>query len=80
MNKEKDPAPMFKCLTTGVVKGDFSDKAPKIRAHGCLGPGVVRKRMASIKPSDLKSAKDDAEYGLVPGAVKKGKKQNNSEK
>ena len=54
------------------VKVDFADKTIKNQAHGCLGPGVVRKRMASIKPSDLKPAKDDAEYGLGPGVVKKG--------
>lgn len=74
MSKEKNPAPLFECLTTGVVKGDFSDKAPKIQAHGCLGPGVVRKRMASVKPADFKQAKDEVAYGLGPGVVKGNKK------
>lgn len=74
MRDEKKSAPAFSFLTTGVVKEDAYDKGPKIQVNHCKGPGVVRNRVATPKPTVLKPAKDDAEYGLGPGVVKKGKK------
>ena len=70
MRDEKKSAPAFSFLTTGVVKEDADDKGPKIQVNHCKGPGVVRNRVATPKPTVLKQAKDEADYGLGPGVVK----------
>ena len=70
MRDEKKSAPAFSFLTTGVVKEDVDDKGPKIKVNHCKGPGVVRNRVATPKPSVIKQAKDEVDYGLGPGVVK----------